>query len=288
MPIIVGAPRSGTTLLRLMLDSHPQLAIPPETGFLPAAAQLSGKGDELRELFYQLVISYPHDAPAWPDHGLDEGDFRRALAQLNPFTVAGGVRTFYRLYAARHNKPRWGDKTPSYAKKLTAIKEFLPEARFILLIRDGRDVALSWRQQWFSPGNDIETLARAWQTWVQTARQQGRGLPHFTEVYFEDLVRQPQTVLRRLCNFLELPFDEAMLSYHMRSPQRLAEHRERRRLDGTLVLSREARLRQQARTMLPPDASRVFAWKQEMSRDEQTRFLAVGGELLRELGYECC
>ena len=67
MPIIVGSPRSGTTLLRLMLDAHPDLAIPPETGFLTLGPSLTGRGDSLHQRFRAAVTRHPADAPAWGD-----------------------------------------------------------------------------------------------------------------------------------------------------------------------------------------------------------------------------
>src|SRR5438270_14036839 len=91
MPFIVGAPRSGTTLLRLMLDAHPELAIPPETGFVAAAAmQLPATPEEL----LQLLTRYPPDAPAWSDYGVDSTALFRTLSQLQPFHVAEGLRVF--------------------------------------------------------------------------------------------------------------------------------------------------------------------------------------------------
>ncbi len=95
MPIVVGSPRSGTTLLRFMLDAHPELAIPPETGFLPAVAKLTGEGGELREAFFRLVTAYPAEAPAWPDFGIEREAFRAELSTIEPFGVADGVRAFY-------------------------------------------------------------------------------------------------------------------------------------------------------------------------------------------------
>ena len=150
MPIIVGAPRSGTTLLRFMIDAHPQVAIPTETGFLTEAPHLAGSGDELRARFVEMITAFPLRAPAWPEFGLSRETFQREIQLIEPFSVAEGYRAFYRLYAARFNKRRWGDKTPVYSLHLNAIEAVLPEAHFVHLIRDGRDVALSWRQTWFS------------------------------------------------------------------------------------------------------------------------------------------
>src|SRR6476659_10763175 len=99
MPIIVGAPRSGTTLLRLMLDAHSELAIPPETGFLTLGETLTGRGDKLRRNFFEAVVNYPLPSPSWPDFEIPEETFREALNRISPFTIAEGYRTFYRLYA---------------------------------------------------------------------------------------------------------------------------------------------------------------------------------------------
>src|SRR5262249_51644891 len=109
MPFIVGSPRSGTTLLRFMLDSHPELAIPPETGFLLIGKELSGTGDDLREQFFQAITSYPPEAPGWADFHIPTEEFHARLGQLRPFTVADGFRLFYRMYAERFGKRRWGE-----------------------------------------------------------------------------------------------------------------------------------------------------------------------------------
>jgi hypothetical protein len=286
MPIVVGSPRSGTTLLRFMLDSHPELAIPPETGFLRLGPKLRGTGEHAREKFFRAVVNYPKDAPVWPDFEIPEEEFRDALARIEPFTVAEGFRAFYKLYAARFGKPRWGDKTPHYCFELETIRRVLPEARFVHIIRDGRDAALSLRGMWFSPGWRIETQALYWLKCVRAARRAGLGRPDYAEVRFEDLVLDPRASLRRVCAHVELTFDERMLSYYTRAPERLLEHKERTRPEGTPLLTREQRLRQQALTTKPPDPGRVFAWKRTMDADEVRRFGRVAGGLLTELGYE--
>src|SRR5688572_26878619 len=90
MPVIVGVGRSGTTLLRLMLDSHPELAIPPETGFLPQIRQ------QQRELDADGLADLLAGARTWPDFHLDAGALRSELRRLRPFSAAAGTRCFYR------------------------------------------------------------------------------------------------------------------------------------------------------------------------------------------------
>ena len=286
MPMIVGAPRSGTTLLRFMLDAHPALAIPPETGFVAACAQLKGRGESLRQRFLATVLNFPPDAPGWSDFQIAEEDFRARVSEIEPFTVAAGLRAFYQLYASRCGKPRCGDKTPMYCLHLAAIEKILPEAHFLHLIRDGRDTALSLRPMWFSPGGDIRTLATYWREAVTTARAQGARCRHYIEVRYEDLVLRPAEVLARVCDFLDLSFDGGMLNYYERAAKRLEEHRGRTRPDGTTVVTRQQRLQQQEQTTRPPNPSRVFAWRQAMSQAERAQFEVVAGDLLRELRYD--
>src|SRR6201996_1398172 len=182
-PFIVGSPRSGTTLLRMMLDSHPQLAIPPETGFIPRAlAGLFGNDAHQRLAFMQTISHFPAESPGWRDFGIDAPTLTRELEGIAPFHVDEALRCFYRMYAARFNKPRWGDKTPSYGRHLRAIERVLPEASFIHMIRDGRDVALSLRNLWFSPGNDMTTLARHWRRDICAIRGQSLQCRRYLEL----------------------------------------------------------------------------------------------------------
>lgn len=282
MPIIVGSPRSGTTLLRFMLDSHPKLAIPPETGFLCVGPTLRGSDNELREDFFSAIVNFPVEAPNWPDFEIPEELFRLTLSRIIPFNIAEAYRSFYRLYAARFGKPRWGDKTPLYCKSLDAIRKVLPEARFIHIIRDGRDAALSLRKMRFSPGPEIETQAAYWRECVLAARRAGVDHPDYFEVRYEDLILNTRKTLNQICTFIDLEYDDAMLRYYTRTPVRLKEHKGR----SAPLLTQHQRILQQQRTTQPPDPACVFAWKSAMSLEERERFQIVAGDLLSDLGYE--
>lgn len=286
MPIIVGSPRSGTTLLRLMLDAHSTLAIPPETGFLTLAGKFREKRDKLRERFFHAIVSYGDPFRSWVDFDLPAEQFRLALDEITPFNISDGYRAFYRLYCARHGKPRCGDKTPIYCRHLNEIRRVLPEARFIHLIRDGRDAALSLRRLWFSPGWQMETQASYWRDCVVAARRAGIGHEDYMEVRYEDLIQNTAESLKRVCAHVDLQFEADMLNYYQRAPERLKEHKGRSRADGTIFLTQQQRLEQQKRTTEPPDPSCIFLWKRVMDAEERRRFQVVAGDLLEELGYD--
>jgi hypothetical protein len=284
MPVIVGAPRSGTTLLRFMLDAHPLLAIPPETGFLMQARFIEGQGDVARDVLFNVITGFPPAGPTWDDFGLTKEELRFELELVEPFDVPHGIRAFYRLYAAHQSKPRYGDKTPLYCEHIGAIRQMLPEARFIHIIRDGRDAALSLRPLWFAPGKDVTSLAEQWRRMVRTARAEAGE--DYLEIRYEKLLTETEDVLREVCAFINLPFDPAMLRYYEGAPERLKEHVTRRAPSGEVVVTHEQRVTQDQLLMKPPQRERIFRWKEEMSQTEQSEFQAAAGDLLQELGYE--
>jgi sulfotransferase family protein len=286
LPIIVGAPRSGTTLLRLMLDAHPDLAIPPETAFLAPLARLDGPDATNPRATVALMTRSPPHAPIWPDFGIALPVLEHALQALAPFSPGEAARTFYRLYAERHGKHRFGDKTPTYTAHIAAIGRLLPEARFIHLIRDGRDVAASLRRQWFAPGRDMASLARYWSDRVTEARRQDLGSDRYLEIRYEALVGSPEATLRKICDFVDLPFDGAMLRHHEHAESRLMEHRARFDSQGREIVSLAQRRAQQARTREPLDAALIRAWQDRLTADEVAEFEAAAGALLEELGYD--
>lgn len=285
MPIVVGSPRSGTTLLRLMLDSHPELAIPPETGFLTIGRDLALVESNAKRHFAQALINFPPDAPGWGDFQIPGEEFIARIEALEPFTVSDGFRCFYQLYAERFGKVRWGDKTPLYLLKMPMIESLLPEARFIHIVRDGRDCAASLRSRFFSPGHAIAVQAGYWRTNVLTGRIEGAKCKHYIEIHYEELLRRPSDVLSLVCEFIELPFDPRMLDYYAYAPQRIGEHMGRVRNDGTVLITQQERHAQQALTLSPPDVGRIGAWRQQLSENEAREFEAIAGDALVRFGY---
>lgn len=266
---IVGAQRSGTTLLRLMLHCHPELAVPFESDFIP---RFHDRRDEYGDL------------------GETE-NLERLLADIadNPFVRKGGllsdpdwyleqdIRTYPELvdavfsrYARQEGKRRWGDKTPGYVTDIDVLSDLFPGCQVIHLVRDGRDVALSLRRVSWGTGHLLRA-AEDWRWKTVLGHKMGSVLGEdYLLVRFEDLVAEPEATLRGVCDFLGEPYSGRMLTYHEDASDHLPEES---RPWHTSVLA-------------PPDPSKIFTWKREMLEVDRVLFERVAGDALEMFGYE--
>ncbi|MGH2963221.1 MAG: sulfotransferase family protein, partial [Solirubrobacterales bacterium] len=281
-PFVVGMNRSGTTLLRMMLDAHPELTIPPETHFIPDLIKVGREGAATPEALLKVIVAQRE----WGDFGLTEDELLARFNAIGSLNAGDAVREFFAAYAERAGTPRWGDKTPRYVTRMRLIADALPEAHFVHVIRDGRDVALSVRDRTVKDYT-VERVAQRWKEKISKARRDAPLLKHYMELRYEELILDPERALREICAFVRLPFDAAMLTYHERSEDRLREMaRELPAQGGKTELSVERRMATHARTTEPPDPERVTRWRKEMSASERDAFESVAGDLLAELGYQ--
>jgi hypothetical protein len=264
-PFVVGCERSGTTLLRLMLDAHPDLAIPPESYFIvDHYRRLSRYGTE-GDVDLTVMAADLRDHRWFSAWDLDLGGLR-GRGQSFP----DAVRRIYETYAAQHGKHRHGDKTPAYVMHLPLLARLFPEGRFVHLIRDGRDVALSLADVSWGPVTVLDAAIQ-WRERVERGRTAGRGLgpERYREVRYERLVAEPEPVLRELAEFLGLEFAPAMLSHH--------EHAGGRIVGGPKGIHRRA--------AEAPTAG-IRDWRAQLAGADLEAVEAAVGELLTELGYE--
>jgi len=285
---VVGVGRSGTTLLRLMLDAHPEMAMPPETHFFESVLQASGR---LRFGPDQALAAIKEDPRRrWNDFGITEDELLDRLEAIPRFNTSDALRAFYATYAEKQGKPYWGDKTPTYVKTMRRIQRVLPEARFIHVIRDGRDVTLSNNKRMRERGHrepiPAERSATRWRRRIESARADSAHLGQYLEIRYEDLVTDTEPALRRVCDYIELGFDPVMLRYHETAAERLAE------MAGAMPAragrpERDAgeRLKAHALATKPPSKERIEVWRDDMSPEDQAEFERVAGELLDDLGY---
>lgn len=264
--LILGVRRSGTTLLRVMLDRHSQLAVPDESYFVPQLADRHLRRVDVDEFVDDLRRI---DTLAEWDLPLD-----RVRARLHDGMPTGAaIGTVYAVYAEERGKPRWGDKTPMYMQNLRLLERLFPDALFVHLIRDGRDAATSFlsmprgivTETWMHPRTPAD-FACQWRTEVSAARRLGgRVGSRYLEVRYEDLVADVESGLRRICEFAGLEYESQLADYA-----------------GNVDVS--AKPHQQS--LKQPPTKGLRDWRTQMSPADVTAFEHVAGDLLRELGYE--
>ena len=279
-PFIVGVGRSGTTLLRLLLDAHPDITVTPETHWLQGVVRALIADPTDSEGVRTNILSEAR----WVDMGVSNQELDAILDDHDPACPGDTLRKIYQRYGMRHGATRIGDKTPLHNLAMYDIARILPEARIIHLIRDGRDVAVSYRDLWFGPGRDVRAAAILWMWRIRETRQQAQFLPHYLEVRYEALVNNPEKTLRDIADFIDLPFDPVQLTAHLHAEERLGEFNDVVRhgqietgemLRGIFSL-----------TSSPPDPSRVGRWVSKMSTAEVESFERIAGDMLTDLGYE--
>ena len=167
------------------------------------------------------------------------------------------------------------------------IEDALPEARFIHLIRDGRDVAMSRIKRSLKNPPPMTRVARNWRRRIRRAQRQGAKLNHYLELRYEDLILDTETTLRTICDFIELDFDPVMLTYYERAEERMSEMaHDLKPVDGKPLRPGEERMQAHKLTQEPPSADAIGRWRKRMDSDDLETFESVAGDLLDELGYE--
>ncbi|GIJ44187.1 hypothetical protein Val02_10730 [Virgisporangium aliadipatigenens] len=246
---LVGCHRSGTTLLRLVLDSHSRISCGPETRFLPDLQRLVGRDWERLSRF-----------------GFPREDW---LGRIRAFF--GGI---HQDYAQGRGKARWADKTPLYTMSLPFVLEVFPDAQIVHLIRDGRDVVVSHRLR-FGYRSAVKATVK-WGRYIRTARAFGATLPagRYHEVRYEEAVAEPEKTMRALFEFLGEAWEPAVLSYVDR-PHDVADK----------YTDEATRRRADAGTDSPIYASRVGTHKRGLDPLLRCLMWTFGRGTLRELGY---
>ena len=277
---IVGCDRSGTTLLGMMLNQSPMLHITPETKFLMALKdnqELYGDFQEAYQRYFFIRDLQTNKATAktftFQVLGLNIAEAETILKQAAPTNFYGASQAIFKASAAEKNKQRWGDKTPHQVRDIATLARAFPDAQFVHIIRDGRDVAMSIRKAGWLKGNML-AIAEYWQKQVSAGISAGRNLhdsqARYYEVYYEQLLQQPEATLKDLCSWLDLEYTPQMLEYYRDASSYIQpEH------------SNLFKLNQK-----PLDASRAYAWKNKMSKADRADFESVAQKLLSELGYE--
>lgn len=270
---VVGHGRSGTTLLAAILNAHPDLACGPETAFFDLLGRrrrrelLEPGAWPQRGVDFLVSMDRQHGGSVLTAHGLDADAVRRELSARQP-SVAALLEAITVPYARARGKRRWVEKTPRHLLRTRDIRRLWPDAVLVRIVRDPRAVAASLMAVPFGPSSAV---AAAYQ-WRIT---DDRTWPFFQHdrrsitLFYEDLVREPERVLRRLCESLGEPFDTRMLYPAAAGAEEIAP-------DAPW----------QARVRAPIDATRVDAWRNELSATDATRVAVICAAGMRRYGYD--
>lgn len=284
---IVGCPRSGTTLLQRIVNAHPEIAVIHETSWLPGWYEkrvgLTPDGYVTPELVSRLM-----DRGRFRKLGITRAELQVLVDSDQRIDYATFVSRVFDLYGSKHAKRIVGEKTPRYVRTLPALHSLWPTAKFVHIIRDGRDVCLSsldWRERlsrkgierlrhlanmpsW--SGDRLSTTALWWEWHVRLGRESGAvlGPDLYFEVRYESLVDNTQRVCEKLCDFMGVPYEESMDDFEQ-APSGTSPGFD----------AREARRESQ------PITSGLRDWRRHMTREDLERFEAASGELLSELEY---
>jgi hypothetical protein len=265
--IVLGVSRSGTTLLRVVLDRSPGIAIPDESFFVPLLARRHRRHVDRKRFLDDLSR-----LPALHTCGLEPVEVAPRID--DGMAAETAIAAIFEAYAEKADKPRWGDKTPMYMRHLALLERLFPDAQYVHLIRDGRDAASSFLRMpegtftrtWAHPETAAE-FACLWRIEVEAARELGRlvGPARYFEARYEELVADPETTVRAICSFADLPFRQAMLDYADAVDVSAKPHQQR---------------------LLQPPTTGVRSWRVELDPADARAFEAIAGSLLAELGYE--
>jgi hypothetical protein len=273
----VGCPRSGTTLLRRIGDAHPELAIIRELHWLPrwweGRVGVTPDGDVTRELVHRLVAH-----PRFARLEVPAERVAELVADGRGKHYADFVTALFDLHGQIKGKRYVGEKTPKYVRHLPTLNELWPHTKVVHLIRDGRDVTLSvldWKRAERNAGrfptwdeDPVTTTALFWECNVRLGRETGTllGPDRYHELRYEALVVDPELECHKLCDFLALDYDPAMLRFH-----------EGRTTPRPGLSAKKARL---------PVTAGLRDWREQMAPGDVALFEAAAGDLLEELGYE--
>lgn len=260
-----------------MLTQHSELHIPPESEFLLSLhdqADLYGSFEAAHERWFFIrdlqTTEVSMGAHAFPIFDLEIEEAEAAIAARAPTDFGGASAALFEASARKHGKSRWGDKTPHYVRHIEWLSRAYPEAQFIHMIRDGRDVARSRVEAGFT--SSMRRSAQHWKEEVETGREAGRSLPstRYRELFYEDLVHDPRPTLQEVCEWVDLEFTEHMLHFDQEG--------------DASVPDEHAHLHENVNNSIDP--SRAQAWTRSLASRDVADVEDVAGDLLEDLGYE--
>ncbi len=270
---VVGIARSGTTMVRLMLNRHSQLAIPPESHFLAALFREFDPSSILTPDAAARAIEVVTTSEHWQRDWQSTADqLQTAVGERTDLRLADFIRLTYEIETAPTGKPRWGDKTPAYLFQIPRLLECFPNASVLVTVRDPRDVYLSLRKQGWMGETKFEQEQYIARCGLKAKAFAERfGPQRIRVIRYEDLVADGEGTLRAVCEWLDLPFEPQMLEFHLDADAH--------------VPSWEVTSGIHSKLDRPPTSTDVERWRDEISRREGAEVEAVCRSLIEWQKY---
>lgn len=269
---IIGTQRGGTTLLRLMLNKHSNISIPPESHFLIslfkkfAPQQVLNK--EEQHVAKEIISSHPRFS-TWNISLADFDGIIDLLPEQCPLPLL--VKKLFEMQIESTGKKIWGEKTPEYIDIIPQLAAAFPRARFISIIRDGRDVAMSLQQRGWQ-GWSVYQRATYWKQCVHKMSRLEELSTTCLAIKYEDIVLNTKDALTAISNFLEIKFEETILDFHEDAAQNITDQEIKSGVHAKLNRS--------------PQSSDVYKWKTKPDKKNVWLFESVCYKELTLMGYE--
>jgi hypothetical protein len=268
---VVGAGRSGTTLLRLMLNEHPDISIPSESHLIGPLLRTFGTHAILAGDSLERALTIVLDTPEWQrDFGHTPAELRAAVG-ARPLSIAEFLDRVFRLEVGPEAS-RWGDKTPANMHWVGPLLECFPNSQVVAIVRDPRDVYLSLLNvKWFgddpwSIGRYIARNGEMLREWISTCPRERLHV-----VRYEDLVSDAEATLRTLCAGLGAQFVPTMVQFHENTRDNVQQWE----LDEV-----------HKKLLRPPESDDVARWRREGSWLDRIEIEGVTADVMRTWGYE--
>lgn len=285
---IIGNPRSGTTMLRLILTSHSELLIPPECGFILWLKDKYAKWRQQDNYISAKRSSFIDDlfcSKKFDTWKLDRRITEEKIIALQPVSYAELCGVVYAAYGSSIGKSYslWGDKNNFHINHMGDLLGLYGNAKFLHIVRDGRDVACSYREVMAKNSNspyapklktDISDIAMEWFSNVMRGDSFMNIIPsdQALTVRYEDLIRNPSGTAQSMCDWLGLKFESDMLNFHLKNRDEMLEPR--------LTMDWKGR------TLEPISDETIGRYKISLNSDELNQFEAIAKQALNKFNYE--
>lgn len=280
---IIGNPRSGTSFLRMMLTSHPDIAIPPESHFFLWLEEKYSNWNE--EFDIDQFLDDLYASTKFETWNIPRIILKGRIIELRPRDYSELIREIYIEYGRLNGKRElryWGDKNKLWKEKLNRVVEIFPDVKFIHIVRDGRDVACSFKDiaksnfnSKYAPSlpSEIISIAERWKQNISFIENfEKHILPqNFYTISYEALIQRTEKCLSGICDFLEISFSDHMLYYKFSNSSAVFEPSEFMEWKQKLIN--------------PPDVKNIGKYKSQLTELELKEFESIARKQLLKYNY---